>query len=1055
MRIQKTSSAGLFLIGLLLLAGCSARVAGTSVIEQLGGDNPQIFSDRPITQDQFIALIKLKTPALLAKAHRENGVTVVSQKQMQQIATEQTQTVAELKKISADIRVLFRYRMVLNAIAVVAPKSAADKLKSQMNVTYVEKEASFDRPRMIEAVPATADGGSVTTNGNLNIENSVKFIGADKTGFTGLGMKIGVIDTGIDYTHAMFGGAGTPEAYSAIDPAKPFAGFPTAKVINGIDLVGSDYNTSSGDYTQHIPNPDANPLDEARHGTHVSGTIAGVGDGVNTYSGVAPDASLVPIKVFGRVGSTGETIVVAALEYAANPARNGDLHDQLDVVNISLGSTYGQPHILYEEAIHNLSLGGTVVVASAGNSGDVDYIVGSPSVADDAISVAASVDDSNWNWKFPAVKFVMPTAPEQVIQITEGPITKPVADISHLEGKLVDLGILDQDPTPAQVALVKGQIALVTRGVVPFSEKLRRSVAAGAVAMVVTNDQPGDAFSMGGEGLYDIPAFMVTMDFGKILRQQISLGEVKVIFDEKQAITHPELVDTIATFSSKGPRSVDGLLKPEITAPGFNVISAGMGQGYKSAKMSGTSMAAPHITGVMALLKQAHPDLSSLELKSLLMGHAKFLNDENKKPYLLSRQGAGRVQADLSVKGLIVSSDTVDFSLGKMSVKTLKKIKRTFHLRNISAETLNLHMDLKSDRGLTMAQAADFTLVAGESKALSVTFVVDARGLSQAVTELDGVMLFTSKGQEVHRIPVLAVIQKPSQVTADHLLIKAADHSAMVSLQNQGVRTGEALLFNLLGSDARKLDKNKDPYQSKACDLQAVGYRVIVRDGDTARKTLQFAVKIYDPVTTWSTCEVSVLIDANGDGIAEQELAGTAFRNISGFSDSTNDGVIMSILLDATKARQLRQDFENASKDHDYFEAPNYSEALLNMDYMSAYENSTVAIVNVDVTKLALAVDKKLHFKIATIEDENSAVEPDDFLGEGAAQWQVLSLNELDHPFYGMPEKTILNPQQSVAVPFKQGTGVGPLMVVLPANENTALEGGTDEQFRLLKASAN
>lgn len=1034
-------------MGLMVLlgTGCSPQMVQKSLIEQLGGDNPQIFSDRPITQDEFIALIKFKTPALLSDAHRENGVTVVNQKQMQQINAEQNQAIADLQSLSPDVRVLFRYRMVLNAIAIVAPKALADKLKAEMNVAYVEQETSFDRPRPVD----TSSTGAVGTLANLNVENSVKFIGADKVGVTGKGMKIGVIDTGIDYTHAMFGGAGTAEAYAAIDPSKPYAGFPTKKVVGGIDLAGTAYNTASGDYTLHIPVPDANPLDEAGHGSHVSGTIAGVGDGVNTYSGVAPDASLYAIKVFGKSGSTGDAVVVAALEYAANPARNGDLHDQLDVVNLSLGSSFGQPHILYQEAIHNLSIGGTVVVASAGNSGDVDYIVGSPSVADDAISVAASVDDSTWNWKFPAVKFSLPTTGDQLVQAVEGPISKPLADVAHFEGKLVDLGILDTDPTAAQAAAVKGQVALVARGTVPFTDKIKRAVAAGAIAVVVTNNEEGDAFAMGGDGNFDVPAFMVTLDFGNTVREQMTKGDVKVTFDAGQAVTRPELIDTIASFSSKGPRSDDGLLKPEISAPGFNVVSAGMGQGNKGVRMSGTSMAGPHITGVMALLKQTHPELSSLELKSLLMGHAKTITDADKKTYQLSRQGAGRVQADLSAKGLIVS-DAVDFSLGEISLKDLKQIKKTFHVRNISSQVLKLHMAVTVDPGLSMDQLQDFTLAAGATKTLSVTFTINAASLSQAVSELDGMMLFTINGQEVHRIPVLAVVQKISQLTADHLAV-AADSSATVTLQNAGLVAGDAMMFNLLGTDPRKQDKNKDPYQTKACDLQAIGYRVIVRDGDTARKTLQFAAKIYDPVTTWGTCEVSVLIDSNGDGVAEQELAGTSFQNISGFSDHTNDGVFMSVLLDATKARQIRQAFEAASKDPKFMESPDYSAALLNMDYMTPYNNSTVAILNVDISKVALAADGKLHFKIATIEDENSAVQPDDFLGGGDGQWQTLSLNEQDHPFYGMPEKTSLSSKQSVAVPLNHGASDGALMVVMPQNENTALSGGIDEQMRLLQ----
>jgi subtilisin family serine protease len=988
-------------------------------------------------------LIKLKTPALLSDARRENGVTVIDQDQLQKITAEQDQTIADLKSLSSDVRVLFRYRLVLNAVAVVAPKALEDKLKAEMNVAYVEKEAAFERPKPLDVAVAGPGNGDITT------ENSVKFIGADRTGATGKGMKVGVIDTGIDYTHKMFGGAGTAAAYAAIDPSKPNPGFPTAKVVGGIDLVGTAYDASAGDYSLHIPVPDVNPLDEAGHGSHVSGTIAGHGDGVNTYDGVAPDASLYAIKVFGKNGSTGDAVVIAALEYAANPARNGDLHDQLDVVNLSLGSSFGQPHILYQEAIHNLSAGGTVVVASAGNEGDVDDIVDSPSVADDAISVAASVDDSAWNWKFPGVTFQMPTLGTQLVQAVEGAISKPLAQAGSFQGRLVDLGTLETDPTAAQVAAVKGQIALVARGVVTFADKIRRAQAAGAIAVVVSNDQDGDPIVMGGgDDTYDIPAFMITQDLGLKIKSELAKGDVKVSYDPSQRVQRPELIDTIAEFSSKGPRSDDGLLKPEISAPGYNVISAAMGKGDQGVRMSGTSMAGPHITGVMALLKQLHPDLSSLELKSLLMGHAKTIVDADKKIYPLSRQGAGRVQADLSAKGLLVS-DTVDFSLGEISVQSTASVTQAFHLKNISSRTLHLHLSMLPTPGLSLSEGQDLTLGAGETKELSVTFLLNSVGLPEAVSELDGLVLLTENGQEIHRIPVLAVVKQVSQIVA------SASPNA-VTLANKGIVTSDALIFNLLGQDARKQDANNDPFRTKACDLQAVGYRILTKAGDTQRKTLQFAIKIYDPISVWNTCEVSVLFDSNGDGVPDQELAGTVLGNIAGFSDSSNANVAVSVLLDATKARGIRADYEKAvAGPQDPANPPSldYTPALVygTMDLMKAYGHSTVAVVSVDVSKVALGADGLMHFKVATIEDENSAVEPDDFLGEGQGKTFTLSPQEEAEPFYGMPEVVTLAPNQSTAVPLRRGSTAGQVMVLMPENQNLSDSGGPDGQMSLMQ----
>jgi subtilisin family serine protease len=1003
--------------GWLVVMACSAPHA--SLIERLGGDDPRLFSDRPTQPGDFIALIQLKTPALLTTAHRQNGVNIIDPQQQRQLENEQQQALSRLRKISAEIRVLFRYRLVLNGLAVVVPPQAAEKLRSEMNVTYVEKETPFARPQFVES-PLTEGIG---VDRNLNEKNSVRFIGADKLGVTGQDIRVGVIDTGIDYTHRMFGGPGTAAAYAAIDPAKPTSAFPTSKVVGGIDLVGSLYDSVSGNNAFHVPMPDPNPLDEARHGTHVAGTIAGQGDGVNTFSGVAPGANLYAIKVFGRSGATGDAVVVAALEYAANPARNGDLHDQLDVVNLSLGSAFGQPHVLYQEAIRNLSRSGTVVVASAGNSGNMDFAVGSPSSVEEAISVAASVDDSEWNWKTQAVKFYFPDGKEQVVPVIEGPITQPVADISHLEGRLVDLGYLDHDLSAEQAASVRGQVALVTRGKVSVAEKLRRAVSAGARAMIVAMDEPGDAFAVGGEGHFDLPGCMVTQDFGKTLREELAHGEVKVIFDHRQAIAHPELIDSIADFSSKGPRSTDALLKPEITAPGQGVVSAAMGQGDQGVKMSGTSMASPHIAGVIALLKQLHPQLSSQQLKSLLLGSAKVLVDEKKKPLPLSRQGAGRVQAVLAAQDGI-ATDAVDFSLGLLRLKNSLSVRKSFRVSNISSRKLTLEMRSSLASGLRVQGLQTLTLAPGESRSLTLNFLIDASSVTQNLTEKDGMISFWSEGKEMHHLPVLALVEKPSQIRAQ------ATSAATLKVQNQGDTEGEILPLNLLG-----LDSQED--SESACDLQAVGYRIIRRAGDVHRLTLQLAVKLFEPTTIWNQCEISALIDTNGDGVPEQELAGVALSHIRGFSISSNEGVLASVLLNAPRMRQIRRDFEVASRDPRFNRSVNYSEAVEGINFMTGFTNSSVALLDVDTSQLALGADGKMHFQIATIAESRRSSPRDDFLETPTGKWFTLSLDPKDQPFSQIPEKMRVPPGTSLEIPLQRGSGKGKLLLLMPQNESS------------------
>ena len=315
-----------------------------------------------------VQLLKLTSP-LLTVAKKVNGVTKVDERFKEALLKEQDAFLKAVKEISPDIKVIYRYKMVLNAFALLVDPDTQAKLSKLPFIKSLEKEGRFARAFINKTLDPKEGDNSENKFLNLKEKNSVRFINAHKVhenlkitsldgeeqAVRGHGMSVGIIDSGIDYTHSMLGGAGTVEAYKDVDPSLPSDQFPNQKVVGGIDLVGSTYNLSSANPQDRIPKPDKNPIDESGHGTHVAGTVAGIGDGTKTYSGVAPDASLHAIKVFGKNGSTGDTVVIAGLEYAADP--NGDLNldDQLDVVNLSLGGGFGEPHSLYREAVKNSS----------------------------------------------------------------------------------------------------------------------------------------------------------------------------------------------------------------------------------------------------------------------------------------------------------------------------------------------------------------------------------------------------------------------------------------------------------------------------------------------------------------------------------------------------------------------------------------------------------------------------------------------------------------------------------------------------------------------------
>lgn len=1042
---------------LVLLFGCTKQ---PSTLQRLGGEDVGIFSNRPIKQDQFIALVKLQSDALLSSAKRTNGTTQVDAELVKKIDEEQTKAIADLKALSPEIRVLFKYRMVLNGLAIVAPIALQEELKSRLHIAYVEREGQFGRPVVLPSKQEIFEQVR-----DFKDKNSVKFIGAEMAhaaGIDGKGMQVGVIDTGIDFTHAMLGGQGTEAAFKAVDPAQSTEAFPNAKVIGGIDLAGTEYDSGSGDYSKHIPTPDANPIDESGHGTHVAGTVAGVGDGVETYSGVAPAALLHAIKVFGKNGSTGDAVVIAALEYSADPNRDAKLDDQLDVVNMSLGSSYGNPHILYGEAIKNLSQGGTVVVASAGNSGNNDYIVGAPSVADEAISVAASVDDMPHNWQFNTVRFES-GAESFIAEVIEGPMTKPVLEAGAVSGKLVAVGLADTDFSPELAAQVKGNIAFIDRGVVTFLEKIQRAADAGAIGVVVANNQPGTPIAMGGgdAGIFDFPAIMIPQTLGDTLREEIKKADVIIHFQNEAKIEKPELIDTLTGFSSKGPRSIDGLLKPEISAPGANIISAAMGAGNKGIPMSGTSMAGPHIAGVMALLKQAHAELNSLELKSILMGHAKSIGDEKQQNYLLSRQGAGRVQVDASVAAKVIADKTA-ISLGQVNMETFKVFNRSVQIRNISKESLSFDIELSSLAGLILDNPQRVSLAPGESKVVRLRIRLDVSKVENASAELDGLLKLMVNGQEIHRIPVLAVIKKISQIKAGDLKVSAGSEAsaagAMVqlSLSNQGVQNGVVLPFNLLGMDSRKQNVHQDPFMSRHCDLQAVGYRILEKViGDQKLKVLQVGMKVYEPMTTWNVCELSVLIDSNGDQKAEQELAAVQLGNVKGLATAVNENMFASLLLDAAKARELRAQFEDRSiagpVDGKPIEEENYLPATIDLLPLSPFNHSTIHIVEADITKLARRGTGELSIKVAALFNDPNSVEMDDFLEQPAQSWLPVSLEEKSQSYMNLPESVTVAAGQTVFAEMDKGQGKGQLLLLFPDNRTVVSDIEVDDQLQILK----
>ncbi len=458
--------------------------------------------------------------------------------------------------------------------------------------------------------------------------------------FHGEGIKIADIDTGIDYTHADFGGSGNPADYTTalasdtLPANSAWFGLTAPKVKGGVDLVGDTYNpdphakdASGNSLYQPNPQPDPNPLDCNSHGTHTAGTMAGFGVLANgqTYAGlynattvssnswlvgpgVAPKADLYSVKIFGCNGPTNE--VIDAIEWAVN--------HNMDVINMSLGSPFGSPDSPDAVAAENAAHDGVIVVSSSGNEGPNAYMTGDPASGNDVISVAAS-DPTQSNpgaimslttaGASPTTSSVTAINANGFSPLPSGPFhVKVIPDGAggvSLGCSVADDGGPNSLPPNTFIVVLRGTCARVSKAI--FGQQ---AGAAGVIMINNASDYPPYEGPITFNPDDGVP-YTVTIPF---LGVQGTDDDAVVAADggtlnslTATTITNASF-EALASFSSGGPRSGDSYLKPNITAPGVSIFSAGMGTGTGAQNDSGTSMAAPHVTGTAALVKQAHPN---------------------------------------------------------------------------------------------------------------------------------------------------------------------------------------------------------------------------------------------------------------------------------------------------------------------------------------------------------------------------------------------------------------------------------------------------------------
>jgi hypothetical protein len=754
-------------------------------------------------------------------------------------------------------KIIFRAQMAYNGIAMVVNPKQISAIAALPGVKAVHPM----NPKYL-----------VNTFSDIDFLNTRPAWTTGPFGTHGENIKVADIDTGLDYIHRNFGGSGSAADYSSTSDTSsvPNANFPTSKVPNGTDLVGDSYNADpTSPAFQPVPHPDNNPLDCGGHGTGTASLIGGFGvtNAGFTYAGsydasnpsiaslsippgFAPEAKVIPVRVFGCAGSTN--VVVEAIEWAMTQG-TGDPANRVDVINMSLGANEGFSDDPDDIAASNAAAAGILVCSAAGNAGDSYYIHSSPAAAVGTLGVAATFNnqngfifDSNVTGNTPAgiagTKFFS-TKGSASAAIPAGGIT----------GNVV-YAVPNNANTPGSLtnaAQISGNICLIDRGTTTFTSKVTKAFNAGAIAVIINNFTCNPNCS--------VPILMSTAG------QPAGIADVMISRDDRDTIvanagafdpvtgvpTNPVNVtinndqgtqvipanapgsaagagspDTVASYSSRGPGLPNSSTKPDIAAPAevtavaqsaaeVSPVPPFAGTGLEN--FNGTSSATPHVSGMMALLRQLHPDWSVQELLALgcnTATHDLFTTVQPSNPavqYGVGRVGAGRIDVGNAARATAVAFNATDangigvsFGVVEVPANGSTTLTKNITLENKGTTKLKYQMTFQPVTPVPganfTASANNITIQPGTAKSIPVTFSATANALKhsretsvadnqlglprQWLTEVGGYAVLTpSDGSPTLRVELYAAVKPASTM-----------HTRTKSVSENGASTGSFTL---------------------------------------------------------------------------------------------------------------------------------------------------------------------------------------------------------------------------------------------------------------------
>jgi minor extracellular serine protease Vpr len=570
-------------------------------------------------------------------------------------------------------------------------------------------------------------------------------IAQNELGLTGAGVKVAVMDTGIDYDHPDLGGGFG-------------AGF---RVVTGFDFVGDAYD-AGGSGGALIPHPDNDPDDCNGHGTHVAGIVGASGNPANGGArGVAPGVTFGAYRVFGCSGSTDSDIMLAAMERA--------LDDGMNILNMSIGSAF-QTWPQYPTAVGADALidAGMIVVTSIGNSGASGvYSASAPGVGRKVIGTASF---DNTHIELP-IFTVSPDNAQIGYTVATGAPNPPTEGSFPMARTGTTTSTADAC-APQDLGDLTGKVVLIRRGTCGFYEKSRRAELAGAAAVVLYNNVAGrinptvavPAPPVPADGQpVTIPVVAISDTEGALINGRLASGPVTMTWTDDVAVFPNPTAGLSSSFTSYG-LNAELALKPNIGAPGGFIKSTyplELG-GYQT--VSGTSMASPHVAGSAALFLQAHPGATQAQIKTA------FQNSAAPVPIAGStfrdavhRQGAGMVQIDKAVLAA-VSVTPSELSLGEGTTAQTKRLTIT----NNGAQSVTYtfgHQLAAGTRGSTFAPIlttnnaalsfapTEVTVPAGGSGTVDVTITPNTSSPLLDRSVYGGYITLNANGAVQYRVP--------------------------------------------------------------------------------------------------------------------------------------------------------------------------------------------------------------------------------------------------------------------------------------------------------------